>query len=119
MATTALERIGSFVSYRRGSWQGTGQHNSIVLGAMGCWNDLAATGRRGPRVRVRVTGEVRARVRVSRVNNTRVGRGRVRVKHPQWLGSASEGWRDRERCTGIRIREKGDGGCCGCTGHPQ
>jgi hypothetical protein len=53
----------------------------------GCWNDLAATGRRGPRgrVRVRVTGEVRV-----------WGRVRVRVKHPQWLDIASDGWRDRE-----------------------
>ena len=60
-----------------------------------------------------VTGEVRVRV-WGRVNNTRVGRGRgrvrVRLKHPQWLGSTIEGGRDRERCTGIRIREMGDGG---------
>ena len=89
-----------------------------MIGARGCWNDLAATGRRGPRGRVTSEGRIRGR---GRVNNTRIGRVRVRVrvKYPQGLGSAMEGWRDRERCTGIRIREKRDGGCCGFTAHPQ
>ena len=83
-ATTALGHSGSVISVRRGRWEGTGQHNSIAISARGCRKDQAATGRRGPRSRVRgwvrVTGEVRVRV-WGRVNNTRVDRvrGRVRV----------------------------------------
>ena len=115
-ATAALGRSGSIVCDRNGRWRRTGQHNSISIGARGCWNERGATGSRG--LRVRVVSRVRVR---GRVINTLAGtgRGRVRVKHPQWFDIASDDWRDRERCTGIRIRKKVDGGCCWRTGHPQ
>jgi hypothetical protein len=75
----------------------TGGEGGRVLGsttgARWCCNERGATGRRG--LRGRVASKVRVRVR-GRVGNTRVGRVRVRVKHPQWLDIASDGWRDRE-----------------------